>query len=240
VPVQIGKAGAGAREMAKKRMIRIFGCLIAFLIIGLISALSGNRLIQSNMWAVKIAGMFIFGAGIGLMVLVFKFLVISPKEEIDNPIDQPIRGAESEEEISEILQKLPKSYAVFSDLTCPMGNIDHVVVGPTGIFIIETKSHRGQVNASGAGELLRGMGSFEKDFIKQVLSQCFWLKKQLADSTGRMPFVNPLIVFTHAFVKIYKPIKGVKVLNKKWILEHITQSKYKIRQEELDKVFTNC
>lgn len=84
------------------------------------------------------------GFGIGLLIAVYKVLS-DPKEDIDKTIDRAIRGAKAEEKVSDILEGLSKGYAVFNDFRCPMGNIDHIAIGPTGIFVVETKSPRGEI-----------------------------------------------------------------------------------------------
>ena len=67
-------------------------------------------------------------------------------------------GAEGERLTARTLQNLPASYRVLHDLPMPRSkaNIDHVVVGPTGVFTVETKNYkngvkikRGRVYSSG-------------------------------------------------------------------------------------------
>lgn len=57
------------------------------------------------------------------------------------------RGAEGEEEVIEILEGLGPRYEVFHDLVLPgeTQNIDHVVVGENGIFVLETKNLDGVI-----------------------------------------------------------------------------------------------
>ncbi len=52
-------------------------------------------------------------------------------------------GAEGERMTGEILDRLPTGWHVLRDLPMPggRGNIDHVVVGPPGVFTIETKNY---------------------------------------------------------------------------------------------------
>jgi hypothetical protein len=56
-----------------------------------------------------------------------------------------IKGAEGERIVFEYLNELPQDYYILNDVTIPSfyGNIDHVVIGPTGIFVIETKNFSG-------------------------------------------------------------------------------------------------
>lgn len=68
------------------------------------------------------------------------------------------QGAEGEQLTARILSRLPDGYVVLHDVPMPRsrGNIDHIVIGPTGAFTVETKAYkggirisRGQVTASG-------------------------------------------------------------------------------------------
>ncbi|MBO8161979.1 MAG: NERD domain-containing protein [Thermosipho sp. (in: Bacteria)] len=236
MPVQIGKAGTGAREIARKRAVRIYGCLFGFLTGGSLFLLVGNKLLHFNLWILNLIGWLGIGFGIGLIVVIYK-VVLDPKEDIDRTIDRAMRGAKAEEEVSDILEELPKGYAVFNDFPCPMGNIDHIIIGPTGIFVVETKSHSGEITLSPDKKLLRNSKPLEKDFLKQVLEQCFWLKKKLIGPNEKAPFITPIVVFTRAFVKVYQPVKGVRIVNKKWLVKDIVENNGKIRKDELNRIF---
>ena len=52
-------------------------------------------------------------------------------------------GAEGERRTGRLLESLPPGFTVFHDLRMPgsRANIDHVVVGPTGVFTVETKNY---------------------------------------------------------------------------------------------------
>lgn len=56
-------------------------------------------------------------------------------------------GAEGERLTGRALQRLPASYRVLHDLPMPRSkaNIDHVVVGQTGVFTVETKNYKNGV-----------------------------------------------------------------------------------------------
>lgn len=63
-------------------------------------------------------------------------------------IDRWRRAALAEERTAGFLDALPpRRWAVWHDLRVPgsRANIDHVVVGPTGVWVVDTKSTRGRV-----------------------------------------------------------------------------------------------
>lgn len=58
-------------------------------------------------------------------------------------------GLEGEKATLDLLRKLPDSYTIISDLNIVVGNkssqLDSVVVGPNGVFVVETKNVKGSV-----------------------------------------------------------------------------------------------
>jgi hypothetical protein len=53
---------------------------------------------------------------------------------IEKKQDNMRRGAAGEIQVGNLLTNLPDEFCVINDLSTPNGNIDHVVVGPTGVF----------------------------------------------------------------------------------------------------------
>lgn len=60
-------------------------------------------------------------------------------------------GLSAENFVTEYLRNLNDNYFLINDIKLPdtRGNIDHVVLGPNGIFVIETKNYGGQLICNG-------------------------------------------------------------------------------------------
>jgi len=60
-------------------------------------------------------------------------------------------GIWGEEAVSSALSALDNRHRVFNDLVLPgaRGDIDHVVVGPGGVFVLETKNYAGEITCTG-------------------------------------------------------------------------------------------
>lgn len=60
------------------------------------------------------------------------------------------KGAEGEEMTARTLAKLPAGYVALHDLRIPgsRANIDHLVIGPSGVFTVETKHFTSDVDVS--------------------------------------------------------------------------------------------
>jgi hypothetical protein len=98
-------------------------------------------------------------------------------------------------------------------------NVDHVLVGPAGVFTIETKTWSkpisGQAQLTFDGESIRA-GAFEpdRDPVVQSKAQASWLKGLLLESTGKTVDVRPVIVFPGWFI-----VNSSGTFREIWVLE---------------------
>jgi hypothetical protein len=133
------------------------------------------------------------------------------------------QGIGGEEDTEETLYNLPKDFEILSNLVINnRGNIDEVVVGPTGIWTIEVKSHIGKITFDGR-ELRRNGELLEKDFLKQAWAESYAVKKELEDGFN----VQPVIVFSDIDAELhfgFKPISGVYVVGRSWLNKLITRT----------------
>lgn len=141
------------------------------------------------------------------------------------------KGARGEETIVDLLSTLGPDFAVWHDVMTRYGNIDHIVLARNGtLFMIETKANSGTVDAS-QGILLLNSRRPPKDMIAQCLRNTYSLKETIENAFGQTIWVQPILVFTNAFVHSGRPIKGVRVINKKFLLENIRANSTKIEKE---------
>ena len=135
------------------------------------------------------------------------------------------RGAVAEEEIGDLLAELDDDFVVVNDVASQYGNIDHVVINQVcGIFLVETKSHYGTVTTTDSEILVNGHEP-EKDFVSQALQNSYWLRQEIEGLLQITPWITPLVVFTHAFVKYGSPVKGVRAINRKFLLRTLESGK---------------
>jgi len=91
------------------------------------------------------------------------------------------RGAAGERRTARLLDPLERQgWAVLHDLAVPgsRANLDHLAIGPGGVFVIDSKQYRGRLQLDGSGRLWHGRYplaptlravSFEADQAAQVL-----------------------------------------------------------------------
>jgi Nuclease-related domain len=153
------------------------------------------------------------GSEIGLLATMFVILryVLPLVERRD-------RGASAEEHVGGLLDQLA-GWRVLHDASLGRGNVDHILIGPAGVFTVETKSHPGPVRVAGVHGAT----------IRQAHAQ----RKAVEAITGLK--VEPLLVFSSAWVD--RPLarrRGVRVLPARMLLGYLTRRRRVLSAEEVD------
>lgn len=165
-------------------------------------------------------GHFVWGA---LVVIAYVFCIKSLEEaglKLKKRVTDADTGAKAEQAVAEALESLPDDYCVFHDLEFPGFNIDHVVLGPNGIFLVETKSQKGHITQE-HDVLLRNGRKFFKDFLKQCWRQTYSLRDHLGAEKLSGLSIKPILCFARGFIEIRGPVRGVDVLNVGFLRPHI-------------------
>jgi len=119
------------------------------------------------------------------------------------------QGAVGEWEVKELLLSLPDTFSIFQNVPVRKNlDIDFIVLGPTGLFAIEVKSHR-RLNA----------WQWSK-FVNQTISETISLKKLLKKSNFTL-YIHPILVFTRVPLKHPYTSKSVQVINKSSLVDTI-------------------
>ena len=140
-------------------------------------------------------------------------------QRLQREADNFERGAEGERRVAAILDNLPDDFAVFHDLQLPApsrSNVDHLVIGPHGVFTVDSKNFTYPVTlgvGKGADRLWTGRSPIRLEATK-------WETSVVSDLIGLPvdPFMCvfspslPLPVFDFDGVKICHPNKLVTEL----------------------------
>ena len=214
MPKTYNTAAKSTRKMASKR--RYQGNLTGLIAIVAILVI---YLLLTNSKQFGIGGMALFGLLFLLRFIPDLFDNYSRRQE--KLVRRADRGARAEEEVADILGGLDDSFIVLHDIDSPYGNIDHIVISQKGgVILLETKSHHGTVTTNDSEILVNGH-SPEKNFASQALSNSLWLRDEIEKLLQVKPWVTSFVVFTNAFVKYDKPVKGVRAINRKFLLQSL-------------------
>lgn len=120
------------------------------------------------------------------------------------------KGARAELAVGNSLEKLGSDYQLIHNLDMGHGDIDNLCIGPTGIFVVETKANSGTISYSDK-LLINGRESKDKDFIGQVWHEIDYTRKTLKQKFGRHYFVNGILEFPNAKVdqSVNSPKQGI-------------------------------
>lgn len=104
-------------------------------------------------------------------------------------------GARGELRVANALLALEsKGYIVLHDIETGHGNIDHVVVGATGLFALETKAWRGRVYLGKGSTLIRN-GFDESRTVRQAVQAALEIRRRV-ERLGVRGWVQGYIVLT--------------------------------------------
>ena len=187
--------GQHARAIVKRLRLRT---LVALGVLAVATALLGR--------AFGLRDVRFLGSEVGLLAAIFVVLryVLPLAERHD-------RGATGEEQVGSLLDGLGgKGWHAIHDASLGNGNVDHILIGPAGVFTVETKSHPGPVRVA------RVHGA--------TLSQAQAQQRAIARVTGLE--VEPLLVYSRAWVD--RPLarrKGVRVLPARMLAGYLDRRK---------------
>lgn len=132
-------------------------------------------------------------AGAGLLGVAV-FLVWAVRDGL-NGIRSFFKGARGEEMVAALLEALPSGYHVFHDVPCgESGGIDHLVVGPSGLFVVETKFWSGVVTVSDGVVRVNGAPP-SRSPLQQVVASSGALKVLLEGRLEAAPACVPVVCF---------------------------------------------
>lgn len=173
-------------------------------------------------------------------ILEQKRKVENEKFSLQKDLDLLRKGNEGELECFDCLRKLPDDYFLLNDIYLTVGGttiqIDTIVIGPNGLFVIEAKNHSGDY-IIGHADIPLWMQYFKdsensfnfKEFknpVKQNWMHTIFLKDYFKESCDTDVWINPIVVFCDKNVNIeavFSPKMPVIKLAK--LNEHILQQK---------------
>lgn len=156
------------------------------------------------------------GSEVGLLVAMFVVLrYVMPL------VERHDRGATGEEQVGSLLDGLEgRGWHAIHDASLGNGNVDHILIGPAGVFTVETKSHPGPVRVA------RIHGAT----IGQAQAQ----QRAIARATGLA--VEPLIVYSRAWID--RPLarrKGVRVLPARMLPGFLDRRRATLSPEQVEQ-----
>ena len=108
-------------------------------------------------------------------------------------------GKRGEFRVTQALSALPDNYVLLNDLMLPngRGNVDHIVIGPNALFVIETKNYAANVKCYGDRWFVNGRQrpSLSRQVKGNAVTVQRSLQKIFTEHRARLPYVEPILTF---------------------------------------------
>ena len=144
-------------------------------------------------------------------------------------------GAAGERETAKRLAFLPASFTVVNDLSFSGFNVDHVVVGPTGVWAIETKSQTGSVEERG-DDMWRNGRPMYRDPRRQARGEAAAIAELLEREMGKRYWIEALVCFPNATVIATGSHAKAGVVGRGWLLTHLRLAPAVLRRTERNRI----
>ena len=158
-----------------------------------------------------LGGIFLFGVVIHFFFFVLSIIFFVIAVYVWNSGKMWDIGAEGEESVIRVLQNLDSSFKVVNDVVLPgdSQNIDHIVVGSVGTFVIETKNHNGIITCNEDDWSRRKVGRRGTVYSanignpsKQAKRNAVMLRKWLESENIDVGYITAIVVFANNDVKL--------------------------------------
>jgi hypothetical protein len=142
------------------------------------------------------------------------------------------KGAEGERLTGRTLHELP-GYVVLHDRKIPgsKANIDHVAIGPGGVFAIETKNYKGEVKARG-DDLFVG-GQRRTSTVEQTWREAVAVQGALAEHLARLAIDVVPVLCIHGSQVPWETVQGVKIVGPRGLKKLISGSPAKLHEDDI-------
>lgn len=143
-------------------------------------------------------------------------------------------GRMGEQQTEDVLEKLDGRWRVEHDLPRARGNWDHVVVGPGGVFLLETKSYRATATVRD-DTLYLGRFPFRGSGFRSAAAA---LSEALAPLVSRRPWVQPVVVIWGEFPQRLHEEEGVTYVSGSAVLDWLCSREETLSDERRDEIAT--
>ncbi len=178
-------------------------------------------------------------SGIFLLLGVF---VVGHVKRVTSKLRNYDLGLIGERYVAERLGELrAEGYHIIHDIPCGRMNIDHILVGPAGVFTVETKMARKEVDRvneithTDSGVLMNGKGGWCGKALWEAGKEADYLREILTKDSGACPHIQPIIVYPGWFVKDDCSRK-VWVLNDRYLLKKIRSLSLVLSPENVQRI----
>lgn len=246
-----GKAGQHCKAEADKRFRSITLRILTVMAVGGICIGIGLGFYAFPLvfrflpWARRVPAI-VYSAGVLALEIVAGVIVASLIRAVRDPLDklshERIRylyAGQAEALVAYTLRSLDDKWHLFNGIAMKGGgDIDHVLVGPRGLFCLSTKSSRGIYSRGTDGRvMLNGKPNDDvAEAQRLAMTLRHWLEARLQPDHGvrSIPFVQPVLVVPFAFIDFEWSAMNVWVVEPNKLIDVANNAKSILRAATID------
>ena len=234
-PVPLAGASAQARferlrSERTKRIRQAWPLIVGLTLVAMLAAYLVAHPLVGPAWA---------GAAAAAVALLFVMAVV----EIPQAIDAWRIGAEGERKTAGYLEGLAEGgFVVLHDRKVPGygGNVDHVAIGPSGVWAIETKNLKGKVEI--AGDSLHIGGRRRDSVVDQVYREAIAVQVALGPELDKVGIsVTPVVCLHRGELPWFnKTVRGVRLASGRQLVRLLKSGEPRLSAEQVTALAVNA
>jgi hypothetical protein len=150
-------------------------------------------------------------------------------------------AAVAQRKVGQTLSRLDPAWRVLHSV--PVGaegagpaDIDHLLIGPPGVFTLTSKYHRGGL-VQVFGDAVRVDGSMEP-YVSEARYEAWRAACLLTAACGYRILAAPAVVIVGADdVRVARPPEGVEIIDRRHLLRWLTCQPHRLRSQHVEHIF---
>lgn len=150
------------------------------------------------------------------------------------------QGFEGEKQVTKVLSStLSDDFFLINDVQLvadKRSNIDHIVLGLTGIFVLETKNHGGKITCY--EDSWTGIGQNPFTQARVNASRVYKTIRASGIFASKLPWIQAVVVFPNKKAKLdmLKAPSNVKILKTDELTNYITRETRRLSTQEIELI----
>ena len=223
-----GAAGAYPLSVARKTLYQVVGVLMLLMLgYGLFAGYATSLFGWVGAAVAAVLGAaFVYGS----LELIGRRTTDLQKEN-----QRFLRGAEGEQLVGWLLEELDDSWHVFHGIQLQdRQDLDHVIVGPGGLFYVQTKNLRGLFSVSPDHQPL--YNNLPTNLLAQTVGQAMNFKERLTALLGTDTiWMNAILAVPFAFVEGTGQTRNARVLNQGNLVQTLATGPKRMSSQDVDR-----
>jgi len=135
------------------------------------------------------------------------------------------KGSDGEAATAHTLRGLPDTFHIVHGIELSHGDIDHLVIGPTGIFALDSKAWSGHYEVDANGRLMRNGKPVTDGHAAKLQRRLMNLRAKIVVPGGTDPFIQGAMVFVDSnVVLVGRSIGHIDVVPLDGLLPYLTRT----------------